>query len=337
MALFSAKVAEGTPVAGADASRPRSRPVIDRDEQPRYCGASFSVESATSPSRTSLGCMVKRASGKPVPGWARDPFHRFKAYIDQESQLLRLATAGISALVASEKLVTALARLDKALGDGRDSRQEVREARARARLARAEVKKGFPLLHGHSLVGVWGALETLVDDVALAWLTHRRKFLEDSDLATVRVPIATFVRMTRAERLEHLLDQVPRRPGVGGGLPRLEELLSKVGLAGPLDEDVRRTLIEAHQARNLFAHRGGVVDRKAASACPWRKDWKIGEPLPMNVREYTRMTRALDAYVAELIYRTGDRFGLDLRPEVEEAERQGPNRSRRASRRPATG
>jgi hypothetical protein len=123
--------------------------------------------------------------------------------------------------------------------------------------------------------------------------------------------------MTVAQRIEYLLDQVPRGPGVGGGFPRLESLLEKIELGGELDEGLRRKLIEIHQIRNVYAHRGGITDRKARAACPWRRDWRLGRQLRVSGSHYRDYVGALHEYAYELIVRSGAKFDFDVRAHTE--------------------
>jgi hypothetical protein len=263
---------------------------------------------------------VAKQTDEPVPQWAVEPFKRFRTYVQEEGQLLTLAAEGIHMLVARVPLAEALARLDKAASrelagaSPKDERKYLREVRERAKLAREEVDKDFPLLHGHSLVSLWGALETLVEEVVLAWLSHRPKLLDDPRLSAVRVTVSEFQRMKKRERLEHLIEQFPKKPGVGSGFPRFEDLLDLVLLSGPLDDNLRRTLIEVHQVRNVYAHRVGVADRKLIEACPWRKDWKVGQPVLIGSNEYGRYLNALADYVVELVRRSGRQFGREIDP-----------------------
>lgn len=120
--------------------------------------------------------------------------------------------------------------------------------------------------------------------MAVVWLTHRKALLKTVEFSSIKVPLGDFQNMSTSERIEFILDQVPRSPGVGGGSPRFEILMDKVGLGGALDDELRRALIEVHRVRNVYAHRGGIADRKARAACPWRKEWKLGKPILVNKR-----------------------------------------------------
>jgi len=260
--------------------------------------------------------------GDTWPKWSKEPFNQFLDYVQNETRLVELAANGIQMTVRQEHLSEALYNLGIALDQPkRSAASQLADALVMAEVARREVEADFPLLHAHSLVGIWGALEALMNDVAVAWLTHRKALLKRIEFAAVKVPLAEFERMGTAERAQYLLDQFPRPPGVPGGLPRLELLMEKVGLDGTLEDELRRTLIETHQVRNVYAHRGGIVDRKARAACPWRRDWKVDKPILVGHAEYSRYHHAVNTYAFELLVRAAAQFGVDI---VARAESQAP-------------
>jgi hypothetical protein len=190
----------------------------------------------------------------PRPDWSREPFHRFYDYVETEWRLLHLTIFGISGLVARERMVEIL--YDPSYPSyptdipEAEVESQLNEARASGELARAEMDADFPLLHAHSLISVWGALEAMVNDVVRTWIRHRPSLLGGEAFAGVKVPLAEFHRMKSAERVESLLEQV-RPQGTGGGFQTLEAWLAKVELDGPLDEKLRRSLIEAWGTQRL--------------------------------------------------------------------------------------
>jgi len=270
----------------------------------------------------------------PWPEWSKDPFYRFFDYVQSEIQLIELATNGIRMVVKQARISEALYGVAEILDQPkRRAASQLADALVRAEVARQEVEADFPLLHGHSLVGIWGALEALINDVAVAWLTHRKALLKTVEFSSVEVPLGDFQNMSAAERIEYLLDQVPRSPGVGGGFPRFELLMDRVGLGGALDDELRRTLIEVHQVRNVYAHRGGIADRKARAACPWRKDWKLGKPILVDRTGYGRYLDATTSYAFELIVRSAAQFGVDVHARLESGRTERWNESERRKRR----
>jgi len=246
-----------------------------------------------------------------------DPFERFLAYQHTESRLVTIATAGIGSLVGQANLAKAVHEYREKYGPDPDrSKAQWDRAKEMAALAEAELQADFPLLHAHSLMGSWGALETLVHDVVTNWLIHRPSLMRHGNLGTVKVPLADFETMSKSERIEHLLNNVPSGTGVSGGFPRLEAQLEYVGLSGAVPDGRRKVLIEAHQVRNLYAHCGGVIDKRAIQICRWRTDWVQGQQATIDHTQWHQYLTTMGDYALELMYRSADKVGVDLRPAV---------------------
>jgi hypothetical protein len=249
-----------------------------------------------------------------MPKWATDPFHRFFDFVDEAHRVLMLSMRGIASLRAAGLGAEALLQLDLA----KDARQRtpadeerLAEAKELASLAESEVDKGFPLLHAHAVVAVWGALEALVDDVLVVWLCKRPQLLTTAALASVRVPLARFLSLDEEQRMLLLLEELKRdlRSGFTPGVAGFEGLLASVGLSGPLDEEVKRTLIEMRAVRNVFVHRRAVCDLRFCQTCPWLS-LQVGETVETTHSDYHRYQHAAHEYVMCLIKRAAGYFGV---------------------------
>jgi hypothetical protein len=246
----------------------------------------------------------------PVPEWATAPFETFIEYVKQESILVHLATRGIAQIERGVPLAEALAAVKT--GEKGAETESVRLARELADLAKGEIETEFTRLHGHSIVGVWGGLESLVEDVVVAWLKNRPSLLLNESFRRVKVSVGEFQASTRDARLRYLVGETDRRLGISAGLPRFEQLFEAVGLGGPLDEKLRRKLIEMYAVRNVVAHRRGIADRKLRTECPWRRDWRLGRPVKIGHEAWSEYMSATQTYGVELIRRTGAHFGIDI-------------------------
>jgi site-specific recombinase XerD len=152
-------------------------------------------------------------------------------YIAEERDLIELSRVSIEMLRAEDPTSTALQDAAGTLI------RVVRPAKLIER-ARRESTGDHPLLHGHSLVAIWSALETMAIDAADAWLA---KF----------GPAANQQRSTRT------------------GIDRFEQLLDPVGLSGTCDPVLAQNIYEMQQIRHVFAHKRGIADRRfAVTACP---------------------------------------------------------------------
>jgi hypothetical protein len=265
-----------------------------------------------------------------APPWALKPFERFFEYIGVEQRLVSVAADGIDLVARREQSIEVLFEPFATGGwmggwlpetQPEEAGDRIRAARTAAVFARSELDTDFPLLHAHSLVGAWGALEALVDDVARSWLTNWPSLMATEAFSDIKVSVGTFQSMTRAQRIDYVLAQVSRSHETGDGVGRLESLLADVGLGGRLDDRLRRRLVEIHQIRNVYAHRGGLADADARAACPWRRDWKLGEQILVGNEAYAQYLGSLGDFAVELIVRTGAKFGLDLRAHLAGTDR----------------
>lgn len=87
------------------------------------------------------------------------------------------------------------------------------------------------------------------------------------------------------------------------GVGQFEGFLEAVGLGGGLPANMRQVLLFAQQYRHLVAHRGGRVDRRFKTACPFEVAAE-GEPLDIGASRFALIRTALIGYVALLM----DRF-----------------------------
>jgi hypothetical protein len=101
--------------------------------------------------------------------WAL-PLFRYEDYANEAQDLVHLSMNGLSRILDWPGFLKEL--------DVPDDSDQLKSAVADASLAKSEVENGFPLVHAHALLGVWSALEALVEDVATAWLATHAETLE---------------------------------------------------------------------------------------------------------------------------------------------------------------
>lgn len=236
--------------------------------------------------------------------------------------VLRLSIKGWIQLARSGPLVEALGNLDRltnAQFDAHLSAERVQTARSDEQYASAEKDRGFPLLHHSATVALWGALEAAVEDLALEYLEHDRSALDRPPLASIKIPLVEFSKLSNSERLGFLLAEFTRRsssefrPGIG----RFEPILELVGLSGGFDSALKRDLLELQQVRNVLVHRAGVADARIVKQCPWL-GLNAGSRITVLHDQYARYFGATLIYLFELIVRMMVRDGRSR----EDAERE---------------
>jgi hypothetical protein len=83
------------------------------------------------------------------------------------------------------------------------------------------------------------------------------------------------------------------------GVGRFESLLDCIGLGGGVSGDIRDTILEVANVRNVLVHRLGVADRKFAESCP-NHPADEGDPVGVDHPTYNRYAKALYSYAREI-------------------------------------
>lgn len=149
--------------------------------------------------------------------------------------------------------------------------------------------------------GCGGALEALIDDVAIDMLIEWPDRLAHERFQKLRVPLAQFTQMDEGDRVRFLLDEAVRVPAKdpSAGIARFEVMTEIMGLPPFADSERRKVLIEMHGARNLIVHRASVVDRRFLEGCPW-VDLNPGERFIVDGNRFRGYCDAVFAYVAHV-------------------------------------
>jgi hypothetical protein len=218
------------------------------------------------------------------------PFERFMDYTSDLAEMTDLTIASISVAVKMPKLAEIRYR------DKPDPERLARVQRMAA-LAASEIERDFPFLFGHGVIGLWGALESLIEDVFVAWIDQHPEVLAAPAIAKIRIPLAEYEMLDRQDRCRLIVAELQRdlRADLKSGATKFETLLKVINLDGPVDSGVRSALFEAQQLRNVLAHRGGIADRKFVAACPHSK-YKIGDVIGIGSEDFGRIIDALIAY-----------------------------------------
>jgi hypothetical protein len=221
---------------------------------------------------------------------------RFGLYLVQVDNLVTLTNRGVRHVVGYPGLLE-MFKTDK--GDpawDADERRLV-GAKKMARLAQEEIAKDFPLLHSHAVIGMWGALEAMVEDLAVSWLEHNPAALSVPAVSKIRVPFAEFQGMDQQDRLRFLVAELQRelRVDLKSGATKFELLLTTLGLGGPVDKRIRDVLYETQNLRNAFAHRGGVADRRFIANCP-QFQYCIGDEIKVDTNYFSHILNGLLMY-----------------------------------------
>jgi hypothetical protein len=188
-----------------------------------------------------------------------------------------------------------------------------REQGAKLRqFAQAQWSSGYPYLYGLAAVRVWTILEVFVQDSFIALLPRRPDVLTLPAIKRLRGPLIEYSQAPPAKQAEFLYsllvdDQsAPLKRGVG----RFEAVFDALDLGGPVDDEVRRYILELSEVRNAVAHRNGIADERFVANCPWFGA-RDGEPLAVSHPKLGKYLQSAKWYVVEVSRRTLRRYPPD--------------------------
>ena len=239
--------------------------------------------------------------------WFVEPFNHYLAFLCEANRVLHLSMKGIAQASQQVQLLKALDNHDRLLAEEDGTpyvQRDFEAAKEEADFAKQELDKDFPLLHAHTLVSVWSAMEALFEDVLVAHIIHRPEILKEEAFQKIRIPLATYEQLNQEDKARLLVYEFQRTTNSEQrlGVDCFETLLKVVGLAGTVEDETRRDLYELQQLRHTIVHRASVVDRKLSEACPWLK-LIPGERILVSHKQYLRLVRAADKYVTKVIER----------------------------------
>jgi hypothetical protein len=106
------------------------------------------------------------------------------------------------------------------------------------------------------------------------------------------------------DRLVAIMTETSRalNADVGVGATKFERLLAAVELGGPIPAAVRNALYLAQQIRNVWAHRGGVADKRFVDACP-QLEYEVGDRVNMTQEVFLPLMHGLHMYSIVVINR----------------------------------
>src|SRR6266571_9297408 len=253
--------------------------------------------------------------------YAAQPLSRFLEYWEDSRRLLEVSMTGMSALkdiaVVLEQVRLFVAKIG--LGSPNTSQKDLlsnlQKAERDAAYSQKEIDAGFPLLHAHTLVGAWGALEAAIEDMLVGILLNEPRHLQDPSLGKIRIPLAEFEALEKEDRMRLLIEEIRRNNPSGrkNGNVTFESLLERFLLSGPVNADISRDIWEANQVRNVIVHRNSIADRHLVKSCPWMK-MNIGDKVIITSQQIDRYGHALCEYVATILRRLEVRYGVDPTP-----------------------
>ncbi len=254
-----------------------------------------------------------------IPRYAANPLQRFREYVTDSTQLLRLSIMGIHMLIEIPDTLRFIEQHEPPRDPPEDPaehqekfQQQLRLAEEAAQFAKRECKSGFPLLHAHTVVGLWSAFVSAIEDAVAGMLMNEPDLLQLEIFSKVRIPLADFEALEKQERMRVLVQEIEknnnlvRRQGVDG----FEALFAHVNLSGAVDPEVKKSIWELSHVRNVIVHRGSVADRRLVQSCPWM-GLKVGDHVTVTKEALGRYFDALGEYLLTILRRLCIKYEVD--------------------------
>lgn len=213
---------------------------------------------------------------------------------------------GLQGLISVSEMY---AQIDEALGTDSSKTPRFQRINRSADYARKEIAAGFPHLHAHSLLGVWGAFECLVEDLIAAMLEAHPNVLETPGFEKVKVPASLLAVTSASDQARAIVIEAKRTLGsdLTVGTTKFEKLLGLVGLAGPVPRIIADKVFLAQGIRNVWAHRGGIADARFVMHCP-QAGVDVGDRVNLTSGDFLSLMHAIHMYALGIVNRYTARF-----------------------------
>ena len=209
-------------------------------------------------------------SDEPVNAWILDPVTSAITFVAEEAKIGGLLQRALAHIEGGRPMLEFAARHlaathnRKAVGA---IRRLLDEAPIQERWAAELRSDDYALLNGHSLVAIWGALETCIEDTVVGILAKDPN--AEAILVGAGVRISNgYPKPEDDTELRKLYRKAEDAVRVKYDVVQTQEnLLQLFGLTACCPEK-KDTLLLANSVRNALVHRGGVIDAKAAQQAP---------------------------------------------------------------------
>lgn len=233
------------------------------------------------------------------------PLERGNARFHQLLDVLELCRDGIARTPHVARYAEAwdnfLSKLEMQEEDGSAKLEYIQKLAAKAS---TELTLGFPTLHSHVLVSLWSIVENTIEDFVVEWIKCHPQFMSTAQISKVKISLGEYMRLDEDEKTRYLLSEIKQQLGCGSalGIEKFEKLLNLCELGGPVDDDLRKNLIELSEIRNVIVHRSSSADRKLLQTCRWLP-LKPNERIAVDRQTCDRYVSAVDRYMANVLRR----------------------------------
>lgn len=248
----------------------------------------------------SLPDRLPKAVGDAIRAWSQ--------YVEQVESVVHLTHDGFQMTQKTPELYEVLYG-DLPDPDGKYALL-IQGAKHRASYAKRESQAGFPIVHAHALLGLWGALECLIEDSFLATLESEPSLLAEAPFRKIRLPVSMLLQGSDDDRFRAILSEASRATDadLASGVSKFERLLKMVHADGRVPARVKESIFQAQQIRNVWAHRGGYADARFVERCP-HLGYSVGQRIDMQPQSFLHYMHGIHMYGLVIINRYLARYG----------------------------
>jgi hypothetical protein len=234
--------------------------------------------------------------------WILEPVHNCIAFVGDEARIGGLLQRSLIHIEHGTLVLENIA--SRFIEAGRpESAETVRklllDAPVQEQWAKDLRQSDYALLNAHSLVAVWGAVETCIEDTIVC--IHLNATTAVTKLAALGIVVAGPMAAATDEEAHGLYRKVEQRCRVKGDVVATNEaILRAFGLSASVGASTAATLREINAVRNCTLHRGGVVDEKAAREAPALAA-RLGSRITVTRSDYLKYHEAVSQWLVALM------------------------------------
>jgi hypothetical protein len=239
----------------------------------------------------------------PVNAWILDPINTAVLFVGEEAKVGGLLQRALVHIEKGRPLLQLAAKHIRTKQGARAAeaiRRLLQEAPIQEQWATELRESDYASLNAHSLVAIWGALETCIEDTVVAILAKEPTSIDSIAAAGVRIDPKKFLAEPAEEDLRSLYRKIEDAVRVKyDAVQTQENVLNLFGLSADCPEH-KEALLSANALRNAIIHRGGVIDdkaiRQASALSPL-----LGTKCIIRCTDFLRYHQAIGACLVALI------------------------------------
>jgi len=236
-----------------------------------------------------------------IDNWLLGPVTQCVLYLGDEVVYSGLLRRGLTTMTGMRPFFAlAEGHLEKAGMDTEPLKWMAREYLSWEDKAKEHIGSGFSTVHRHSLVGLWCAVETAVEDSVILILEkspQAEELLRNAGYKVTTAPLAGL----NEEQLRRVYSSLERQARDRGNIAEAWiDLLAALDVKFSLSTQSISAIAEANEVRNCILHRKGEIDDRAASKAPGLKP-VVGLQIDVDEKLYFGYYDALGAFTTAMI------------------------------------